>query len=146
MSQCYPSYPISAGPEYSNIAEGQEKDFKTKYMKIIEVLKEDVNKYLKEIQGLTQPEPWKDRLQSDIARTGSTSYQMAAGKHKNINNRNQGCLASSEPNSPNTARPGYTITLVKQDLDLKSLLMMLIEDFKKDINNMLKEIWENTGK
>ena len=30
--------------------------------------------------------------------------------------------------------------------DLKSHLMMVIEDFKKDINNSLKEIQENTGK
>jgi hypothetical protein len=30
--------------------------------------------------------------------------------------------------------------------DLKSLLMMVIEDFKKDRNNSLKEIQESTGK
>ena len=71
---------------------------------------------------------------------------MVGGKHKNISNRNQGYLASSEPNSPTIASPGYTITLEKQDSDLKSLLMMVIEDFKKDINNSLKEIQENTGK
>jgi hypothetical protein len=34
----------------------------------------------------------------------------------------------------------------KQDLDLKSYLMMLIEDFKRDITNSLKELKENTGK
>jgi len=33
----------------------------------------------------------------------------------------------------------------KQDLDLKSHLVM-IEDFKKNINNSLKEIQDNTGK
>ena len=71
---------------------------------------------------------------------------MAGGKHKNISNRNQGYLASSEPNSPTIASPGYTITPEKQDMDLKSLLMMMMEDFKKDINNSLKEIQENTGK
>jgi hypothetical protein len=71
---------------------------------------------------------------------------MVGGKHKNISNRNQGYLASSEPNSPNTASPGYTITLEKQDSDLKSLLMMMIENFKKDINKSLKEIQKNTGK
>ena len=70
---------------------------------------------------------------------------MAGGKHKNRSNRNQGYLASSEPNSPTIASPGYTITPEKQDIDLKSL-MMVIEDFKKDINNSLKEIQENTGK
>ena len=71
---------------------------------------------------------------------------MAGGKHKNISNRNQGYLASLEPNSPTTASPGYTITLEKQDSDLKSLLMMVIENFKKDINYSLKEIEENTVK
>jgi hypothetical protein len=57
-------------------------------------------------------------------------------------NRNQGYLATSEANSP-TASPGYTITPEKQDSDRKSLLMMMIEDFKKDINNSLKK--KNTG-
>jgi chromosome segregation ATPase len=70
---------------------------------------------------------------------------MAGGKHKNISNRNQGYLASSEPNSPTLASTGYTIIPEKQDSDLKSLLMM-IEDFRKDINNSLKEIEENTCK
>ena len=45
-----------------------------------------------------------------------------------------------------TASPGYTITSEKQDSDLKSLLMIMIEDLKKDINNSLKEREENTGK
>ena len=58
---------------------------------------------------------------------------MAESKHKNISNRNQGYLASSEPNSPTIANLGYTITLEKQDLDLESLLMMVIDDIKKDI-------------
>jgi hypothetical protein len=64
---------------------------------------------------------------------------MAGGKHKNISNKKQGYLASSEPNSPTKASPGYTITLEKQDLELKSLLIMMIEDFYKDINNSLKK-------
>jgi hypothetical protein len=71
---------------------------------------------------------------------------MAGGKHKNISNRNQGYLASSESNSPTIASPGYTITLEKQDSNLRSHLMMVIGDFKKDINNFLKETQENTGK
>jgi hypothetical protein len=65
---------------------------------------------------------------------------MAGGKHKNRSNRNQGYLATSEPNSPMIASPGYTIIPEEQDMDLKSLLMMMMEDFKKDINNSLKEI------
>jgi hypothetical protein len=69
---------------------------------------------------------------------------MVGGKHKNISNRNQGYLASSEPNSPTIASPRYPNTLEKQDSYLKSLFMM-IEDIKMDINNSLKEI-QNTGK
>jgi hypothetical protein len=80
---------------------------------------------------------------SQTVRTGSTrDIQMAGMKY----NRNQGYLASSEPNSPTITSLGYTITLENQDSDLKSLLMMMIEDFNKDINNSLKEIQENTGK
>jgi hypothetical protein len=55
-------------------------------------------------------------------------------------------LASSEPSSPTIESPGYTNTQEKKDSDLKSHLMMMIEDFKKDINNSLKEIQENKGK
>jgi hypothetical protein len=71
---------------------------------------------------------------------------MARSKGKNISNRNQGYLASSEPSSPTTASPGYPNTPEKQDSDLKSHFMMMIEEFKKGINNSLKEIQENTGK
>jgi hypothetical protein len=61
---------------------------------------------------------------------------MAGGKCKNINNRNQGYLASSEPNSPTIASLRYPTTLEKQDSDLKSFLIMVIEDFKKVINKL----------
>jgi hypothetical protein len=65
---------------------------------------------------------------------------MAGDKHKNRSNRNQGYLVSSEPNSPTIASPGYAITSEKQDMYLKSLIMMMMEDYSKDINNSLKEI------
>ena len=65
---------------------------------------------------------------------------MMGGKHKNRSNRNQGYLASLEHNSPTIANPGYIIIPEKQDSDLKSLLMMMMKDFKKDINKSLKEI------
>jgi predicted nucleic acid-binding Zn-ribbon protein len=71
---------------------------------------------------------------------------MVKGKCKNLTNRNQDYLASSEHSTPTTASPGYPNTLEKQDLYLKFYLMMLIEDFKKDITNFLKGIKENTGK
>jgi chromosome segregation ATPase len=64
---------------------------------------------------------------------------MAGGKHKKRSNRNQGYLASSEPNSPTITSPGYIITSEKQGMDLKSLPMMMMENF-------MKEIQENTGK
>ena len=41
--------------------------------------------------------------------------------------------------------PGYPNTPEKQDSDLKSYVMMLVEDFEKNINNSLKEIQESTG-
>jgi hypothetical protein len=34
----------------------------------------------------------------------------------------------------------------KQEMDLKSYLIMVAEDFKKDINNSLKEIQKNRTK
>ena len=70
---------------------------------------------------------------------------MVKGKHKNLTNRNQEHWASSEPSTPITS-PGYPNTPEKQDVDLKSYLMMVVEDFKKGINNSLKEIQENTAK
>ena len=86
--------------------------------------------------------------------TGRTSFsqradstrnnQMAGGKHKNISNRNQDYLASSEPNSSTTASPGYTITPEEQDLNVKSLLMLIMGDFKEDLNNSLKKIEDKT--
>jgi hypothetical protein len=38
------------------------------------------------------------------------------------------------------------MTSEKQDMDLKSLLMVMIGDYKKDINNSLKKLQENTPK
>jgi hypothetical protein len=53
---------------------------------------------------------------------------MAKGKQKNLSNRNQDYLAPSEPSSPTTASPGFPNTPEKQDVELKSYLMMLIEN------------------
>ena len=41
---------------------------------------------------------------------------------------------------PSIVSPGYSNIPEKQDSDLKSYLMMVVEDFKKGINNSLKEI------
>jgi hypothetical protein len=55
-------------------------------------------------------------------------------------------LASSEPSPTTIVNPAYPNTPEKQDSDLKSHFMMMIEEVKKDINNSVKEIQENTGK
>jgi hypothetical protein len=65
---------------------------------------------------------------------------MAKGKHKNLTNKNQEHSASSEPSTPTTVSPGYSSTPEKQDSNLKSYLMMLVENFKKYNNNSFKEI------
>ena len=70
--------------------------------------------------------------QSETARTAKTKdNQIVRGKGKNISNRNQGYLGSSEHSFPTTASPGYSNTKEKQNSDLKSHLMMMIVDTKK---------------
>jgi hypothetical protein len=86
--------------------------------------------------GTSHSQRQQDQLTAEIVR----------GKGKDIRNRNKGYMASSEPSSPTTASPGYPNTLEKQDSDIKSPLVMMIKDFKKDINNSLKEIQKNTDK
>jgi hypothetical protein len=52
---------------------------------------------------------------------------------------------TSEPISPTITNPEYTITQEKQDVDLKSFVMIMMEDCQKDRNNSLKEIQSKTG-
>jgi hypothetical protein len=65
---------------------------------------------------------------------------MAKGKQKTISKRSQNMWASSEPSSPITASSEYTITPENQKSVLKFYLMKIIESFKEDINNSLKEM------
>jgi hypothetical protein len=89
----------------------------------------------------------RNKLQPETARTSNTrDDQVAKGKYINLTNRNQDYLAYSKHSSPSIGRPGFPNTSEKQGVDLKSYFMMLIEDFKKEINNSLKEIQKNTGK
>ena len=60
---------------------------------------------------------------------------MAKGKRKNLTNRNQDNSASSEHSTHTTGSPVYPNTPKNQDSDLKSYIMIVVEDFKKDINN-----------
>ena len=71
---------------------------------------------------------------------------MGKGKRKNLTNRNQDHSPSSEPSTPTLPSPGHTNTPEKLDPYLKAYLMMMVEDIKKDFNNSLKEIQENTAK
>lgn len=54
MSPLEHIYPDTISFEYSNTTEAQEKDVKAKFMKMFEVLKEEVNKSLKDIQKYKQ--------------------------------------------------------------------------------------------
>ena len=71
---------------------------------------------------------------------------MVKGKRKNLTNRHQDHSPSSKPSTPPLPSPGHPNTPEKLDLDLKPYLMMVVEDIKKDLNNSLKEIQENTAK
>jgi SMC interacting uncharacterized protein involved in chromosome segregation len=71
---------------------------------------------------------------------------MVKGKRKNLTNRNQDHSPSSECSTPTPPSPGHPNTPKKIDLDLKAYLMMMVEDIKKDFNNSLKEIQDNTAK
>ena len=71
---------------------------------------------------------------------------MAKGQRKNPNNRNQDHSPSSERSTPMPPSPRHPNTPEKQDPHLKAYLMMMVEDIKKDFNNSLKEIQENTAK
>ena len=71
---------------------------------------------------------------------------MARGKRKNLTNRSQDHSTSSEHRTPTSLSPGHPNTPEKIVPDLKAYLMMMVEDIKKDFNNSLKEIQENTAK
>ena len=71
---------------------------------------------------------------------------MARGKRRNPSNRNQDYMAPSEPNSPIKTNMEYPNTPEKQDLVSKSYLIMMLEDFKKDMKNSLRETQENISR
>jgi hypothetical protein len=62
---------------------------------------------------------------------------MGRGKHKIISYRN---VEPSEPSSLTTAKPGYPNMHGKQENDIKSHLLKMIQVLKEDIKNSLKEI------
>jgi hypothetical protein len=83
-------------------------------------------------EGTNSSQRQQDQLTPDGKRPVQEPYQQKLGLHIII--RTQFSHNSKSYNTPE-----------KQDLDLKSPLMMLIKDIKKDINNSHKEIQENKG-
>jgi chromosome segregation ATPase len=71
---------------------------------------------------------------------------MAKGRYENLTNRNQDHSPSPEPSTSNSDSPVHPNTLENLDRDLKAYLMMMVEGIKKDFNNSLKEVQENTAK
>jgi hypothetical protein len=71
---------------------------------------------------------------------------MGKGKCKNPTNRNQDHSPSSECKTPTPPTPGHPNRPKKLDPDLKTYIMMIVEDIKKDFNNSLKELEESTAK
>jgi hypothetical protein len=71
---------------------------------------------------------------------------MVKGKCKNLTNRNQGHSPSSEHSIPTSPSPGQPNTCEKLYPELKAYLMIMVEDIKKNFNNSLKDIQENTAK
>ena len=71
---------------------------------------------------------------------------MAKGKRKNLTNRKQDHSPSSERSTTTSASPGHPYTQENLDPDWKAYLKIVVEDIKKDFNNSLKEIQENTAK
>jgi gas vesicle protein len=68
------------------------------------------------------------------------------GKLKILTNRNKDHSPSSELSTPNSPIPGHPNTPEKLDPELKAYLMMMVEGIKREFNNSLKEIQENTAK
>jgi hypothetical protein len=96
---------------------------------------------------LHQPRDTGKRPKSKTHRTVNTRYnQMVRDKLKTISNKSQCNLERSYPSSPTTASPDCPNIHENQDYKLKSSLMKIIESFKKDVSNLLKEIQENIGK
>jgi hypothetical protein len=71
---------------------------------------------------------------------------MVKGKRRNLTNRNQDHSPSSEHSTPTSPSMEHPNTPDKLYPDLKAYLMMMVEDNKKNFNNSLKEIQENTAK
>jgi hypothetical protein len=82
---------------------------------------------------------WQEHLIPEITRWQKANVRILPTKTKTTWQCQNAVLSPQQVlDTPNT--------LKKQDLDLKSYLMMLVEDFKMDISNSLKEILVNMEK
>jgi len=70
---------------------------------------------------------------------------MKRVKHRNLRNKNQYYVASAEPSFPTKENTGYLNTPEKQDLDLKSQSLIMMEDFERNLKNSLRKMQENTS-
>jgi hypothetical protein len=85
---------------------------------------------------LTGPQEGQAPVRNSKATYNTRDNQVAKGKcQQKFTNRNQDYLASSQ--FTHNSKSWISHTHEKQDLDLKSHPLMLIEYFKKDINNFL---------
>ena len=80
MSLLEPSYATTAGHEYSNLAETQEKDLKTNYRKMMELLKEKMNESLKEFQENTNT--WR-KWTTPLKKLQNTNKDLKRKKKRN---------------------------------------------------------------
>ena len=71
---------------------------------------------------------------------------MVQCKRKNLTNRKQDTHHHQNAAFPPHPVLGHPNTPEKIVPELKAYLMMMVDDIKKDVNNSLKEIQENTAK
>jgi hypothetical protein len=64
---------------------------------------------------------------------------MAKSRHKNLTKRNQDHSPSSEHSTPTAASPGHPNTPKNLDPDLKTYLMMMVEDIRRTLITDLKK-------
>lgn len=94
MSPPGPSYSTSAGPQYFNTAEEQEKDLNISYMKMTQVLKEEIKKPLKK--------SWKRYTQihlEDISKSLKESQKSTNKQLKKIKNPLKGAKKKTTTNN-----------------------------------------------
>jgi hypothetical protein len=86
--------------------------------------------------GTSSSQKQQDHLTQEITRCLKANTRILP-KETKITWNHQNPVVPPQQVLPNTPE--------KEDVDLQSYLMVLMEDFRKDISNSLKEIQENTA-